>query len=134
MRTNIILRGHRNHQPIFSHPIHRTNPSRMGLRGILSRQPNPDSILRHSLPTTLPNCRDHPSPSDLPTRIRLKQPTRNRIRLRQNPIPPLLLPQRYPRAHPNNHPPNSTSPILTQPPRGPRKLHPRKPSSNPSTH
>lgn len=82
MRTDIILRGHRNHQPILSPPIHRANPSRMGLRGILSRQPNPNPILRHPLPTPLPNCRDYPSPLDFPARIRLKQPPRHCIRLR----------------------------------------------------
>lgn len=81
MRTNIILRSHRNYQPVFSPPVHRTNPGRMGLRRVLSGQPNPDPILRHSLPPALFNRRDHPSSLNLPARIRLKQPPRHCIRL-----------------------------------------------------
>uniref|UniRef100_A0A663MRH0 Uncharacterized protein n=1 Tax=Athene cunicularia TaxID=194338 RepID=A0A663MRH0_ATHCN len=37
MRPDVLLRSHRHHQPILSHPVHRTNPGRMGLRGVLSR-------------------------------------------------------------------------------------------------
>lgn len=106
----------------------------MGLRGIFGRQPNPNSILRHPLPPALPNRRDHPSPPNLPARIRLKQPPRHCIRLRQNPISPLLLLQRHPRIHPHAHPPDSTGPILTKPPGRPRKLYPSKPTSNPAPH
>uniref|UniRef100_A0A8C0IET6 Uncharacterized protein n=1 Tax=Bubo bubo TaxID=30461 RepID=A0A8C0IET6_BUBBB len=106
----------------------------MGLRWILSRQPNTDPIFRPTLPPPLLNCKSHTHPPHLPPRLRLKQPTRNHIRLRQNPIPPLLLYKRHPRTCTNAPPPNNLSLILTHPTRRPRKLYTSKPPSHPSPH
>lgn len=81
MGPNIILRGHRYHKPILSNSLHWTHPSRVSLRGIFSRQPNPYPILRLTLPPPLCNRRYYYHPPHLPTRIRLKQPPRHLIRL-----------------------------------------------------
>lgn len=71
LRTNVILRGYSNHQPILSNPLHRPNTSRMSLRGILSRQPHTDAILRPPLPPPIRHCRAHTSTSHLPARNRV---------------------------------------------------------------
>lgn len=81
MRTNIILRCHSNYQSILSHPLHRPNTSRMSLRGLLSRQPHPNPILCPTLSPTIRNRRPHTSSPHLPSRNRLKQPTRHPLRL-----------------------------------------------------
>uniref|UniRef100_A0A8C9F424 Uncharacterized protein n=1 Tax=Pavo cristatus TaxID=9049 RepID=A0A8C9F424_PAVCR len=106
----------------------------MSLRRILSRQPNPYPILRPTLSPPLCNRRNYNYPPHIPPRIRLKQSTRHLIQLRQNSIPPILLPQRYPRLNTYIYPIPNTSPILTQSPRRPRKLYPSKSPSNPPTH
>lgn len=134
LRTNIILRSYSNHKPILSNPLHRPNTRRMSLRRILSRQPYINTILRPSLPTPICHRRPHTSPPHLPARNRLKQPTGNPIRLRQNPLPPLLHHKGRPRIRTNIHPPSLTSPILPQPTRRPRKLHTRQPPSNTPPH
>lgn len=134
LRPNILLRRHSNHKPILSNPIHRSNTSRMSLRRLLSRQPNTNPILRPTLPPTLRHCRTHTSPPYLPARNRIQQPPRNPLRLRQNSIPPLLLYKRHPGLRTNAHPPRIYSPILPQPPRRPRKLHPSKPPIHPPSH
>uniref|UniRef100_A0A8C0AMQ5 Uncharacterized protein n=1 Tax=Buteo japonicus TaxID=224669 RepID=A0A8C0AMQ5_9AVES len=81
MRPNILLRSHSHHQPILSHPLHRTNHCRMSLRRVLRRQPHPHPILHPALPTPIPNRRPHLNPPYLPPRIRLKQPPRHRLKL-----------------------------------------------------
>ena len=53
MRTNIILRCHSYYKPPISHPIYWNNPSRMNLRGLLSRQSHLDPILRFPLHLTI---------------------------------------------------------------------------------
>ena len=45
MRTNKILRSNCNHKYLLSHPIRRTNTSRMNLRGLRCRQRHTKSIL-----------------------------------------------------------------------------------------
>uniref|UniRef100_A0A8C3QZM6 Uncharacterized protein n=1 Tax=Cyanoderma ruficeps TaxID=181631 RepID=A0A8C3QZM6_9PASS len=106
----------------------------MSMRRILSRQPHPHSILRSPLPAPIRHRRPNTSPSNPTTRYRVKQPTRNPIRLRQNPIPPILLNQRYPRICTTIRSPSSSSPIRPKPARRPRKLHPSQPPSNTTTH
>uniref|UniRef100_A0A8C9EZQ4 Uncharacterized protein n=1 Tax=Pavo cristatus TaxID=9049 RepID=A0A8C9EZQ4_PAVCR len=59
MRSNIILRSNCYHKFILSNPLYRTNPSRMSLRRILSRQPNPYPILRPTLSPPLCNRRNY---------------------------------------------------------------------------
>lgn len=134
MRTNVILRSYSNHKPTLSYPLHRPNTSRMSLRRILSRQPNTNTILRPSLPTSIRHRRTHTSTPHLPARNRLKQPARNSIRLRQNPLPPLLHHKRHPRIRANTLPPSLTSLILPQLTRRPRKFHARQPPSNTPSH
>lgn len=89
MRPNILLRGYRHHQSTLSNPLHRDHPRRMNLRGILSRQSYPNTILRLPLPPSLHHCSPSNSPPPIPSRNRLKQPNRNPIRHRHNPLPPL---------------------------------------------
>lgn len=67
LRTNIILRGYSNHQPILSNPLHRPITSRVGLRGIFSRQSHTNTILRPPLPPPIRHRRTHTGPSHLPT-------------------------------------------------------------------
>lgn len=123
LRTNIVLRSNRDHKSIFRNPLHRTNTSRMSMRRILSRQPNTNPILCHSLPPSLRHCRTYSGPPHPITRNRIKQPPRNPLGLRQNPISPLLLHKRHPRICAPIHPSSFPSPIRPQPPRRPRKLH-----------
>ena len=82
MRTNIILRCHSYYKPPISHPIYWNNPSRMNLRGLLSRQSHLDPILRFPLHLTIyyrgPSNRSPP----LPPRNRIKQPNRIKLRCR----------------------------------------------------
>uniref|UniRef100_A0A8B9MNF6 Uncharacterized protein n=1 Tax=Accipiter nisus TaxID=211598 RepID=A0A8B9MNF6_9AVES len=106
----------------------------MGMRRIFRRQPYPHPILRPTLPTPIPNRRPYPNPPYLPPRIWLKQPTRNRFKLRQNPIPSILLPKRHPRLHANTTPINNPSPIFPQPTWRPRKLYPSKPPKHTTTY
>uniref|UniRef100_A0A8C0VR50 Uncharacterized protein n=1 Tax=Cyanistes caeruleus TaxID=156563 RepID=A0A8C0VR50_CYACU len=106
----------------------------MSLRGILSRQPHINPILCPALPPTLRHRRTHASPSHFPPRNRIQQPPRNPLRLRQNPIPPLLLHKRHPRLRTNTHHPRLPSPILPQPFRRPRKLHSSKPPIHPPSY
>lgn len=134
MRTNILLRSYSHYKPILSNPLHRTNTRGVSLRRILSRQPYINPILRSTLPTPIPHRRPHTSTPHIPTRNRIKQPPRNPIRLRQNPIPPLLHRKRHPRIRINTLPTSLPSPILPQPPRRPGKLHPGQPPSNSTPH
>lgn len=90
MRPNIILRSNSDHKPIISNPIHRDRPRPMNLRWVLHWQPHPFTILHPTLYSTFHYHRSYNSPSAIPTRNRIKQPLRNLIRLRQNPLPPLL--------------------------------------------
>lgn len=90
MRPNILLRSNSHHKPPLSHSLCRNNPSRMSLRRVLSRQGHTHPILRPTFPTTLHYLSHSRSPSTFPPRNRLKQPNRNPIRRRYNPIPPLL--------------------------------------------
>ena len=134
MRPNIILRGHSYHKPILCHPLYRPYTSRVGLRGILRRQSHPDPILHPAFPPPIHYHQPNSHSLNLPPRIRIKQSPRHHIKLRQNPIPPLLLPKRSPGIYNSTSPTYHPSPILPQPPRGPRKLHTSKPPSNPPSY
>ena len=90
VRTDIILGSNSYYQPSLSNPIHWHRPSRMNLRGILSRQGYPHLILRLPLHPPIYHCSSCHSPPTLPPRNRVQQPHRNPIRRRQNPISPLL--------------------------------------------
>ena len=90
MRTDIILRGNSHHQSPLSNPIHWHEPSRMNLRGILSRQSYSHPILRLPLHPPIYHCSPRHSPPNFPPRNSVQQPHRNPIRRRQNPISLLL--------------------------------------------
>lgn len=113
LRTNIILRGNRYHQPILSHPLHRTDTRRMSLRRLLSRQPNPYTILCPPLLTSLHHCRSHTHSLNLPTRNWIKQPSGHPIKLRQNSISPILFIKRHSRLRSYTSPPYIPCHILT---------------------
>lgn len=134
MRPNILLRGYRHHQPTLSNPLHRNHPRRMNLRRILSRQSYPNTILRIPLPPPLHYCSPSNSPPPIPSRNRFKQPNRNSIRHRHNPLPPLSHNQRRTRRANYTLCSSNTSLILTRPTRRPRQLHPSQPTKHPSTH
>lgn len=114
MRTNIILRSNRNHQPTIRHPIHWRHHRTMNLRWTLSKQCNTHTLYCPSLPPPI----RHPSPTNhppnLPTRTRILQPRWIIQKHRQNPISPLLHHKRCPRGstscihitHPCSLPPN----------------------------
>lgn len=67
MRTNILLRSHSNYQPIISYPLYRNNLGRVNLRRILSRQSNPNTILRIPLHLTFHHHSPSSSPPIIPT-------------------------------------------------------------------
>lgn len=95
MRTNILLRSHSNYKSTISYPLHRHNPSRMNLRGILSRQSHSHTILRIPLHPAFHHHSPRFRPLIIPTRNRIQQPNRSKLRRGQNPIPPLLYNQRF---------------------------------------
>lgn len=134
MRPNILLRGYRHHQPTLSNPLHRNHPRRMNLRRILSRQSYPNTILRIPLPPPLHHCSPSNSSPPIPSRNRFKQPNRNSIRHRHNPLPPLPHNQRRTRRANYTLCSSNTSLILTRPTRRPRQLHPSQPTKHPSTY
>lgn len=80
MRANILLRSNSNYKPPFSNPLHRNHPSRMNLRGFLSRQSYSNTLLRLPLYPSI----HYRSPSScsptFPPRNRLKQPNRPKLR------------------------------------------------------
>lgn len=96
LRPNIILRGHCYYQSSIRSPLYRQHSRSMNLRGLLSRQCNPYSVFRISLPSPLYHCSHKPYPPTVPTRARRKQPSWPKLRCRQNPLPPLFLLQRPP--------------------------------------
>lgn len=134
LRTNIILRGHRNHKFIFSHPLHWPNTCRMSLRWVLSGQPHTHPILCSSLSPSIRHRRAHTSPPHTTPRNRIKQPPRYPIRLRQNPIPPLLLYKRHPRICTHTNPTCQPSLILPQSSWRSRKLYTSQPPSYTTTY
>lgn len=79
MRTNIILRSHSNYKFTISHSIHWNHPCRMNLRRILSRQSNPNTLLRISLYSPIHYCRSRNRTSPVPPRNRIKQPHRTKL-------------------------------------------------------
>lgn len=123
MRTNIILRGHRNHKPIISYSIYWHHPSRMNLRRLLSRQSNPNTFFRISLYPPIHHCRSCNCTPPLPPRNRIKQPHRTKFRRRQNPISPILYNQRPTRSIHITSTFNNPSTILPRLTRRPRQLH-----------
>uniref|UniRef100_A0A8D2P416 Uncharacterized protein n=1 Tax=Zosterops lateralis melanops TaxID=1220523 RepID=A0A8D2P416_ZOSLA len=106
----------------------------MSLRRIFSRQSHTNPILCPTLPTSFRNRRPHISPPNPTARNRIKQPSRHPIRLRQNPIPPILLYQRHPRLRTYIHRTSLCSPIRSQLTRRPRKFHARQPPGNTTAH
>lgn len=76
MRTDIILRSHSNYKSTISYPLYRHYPSRMNLRGILSRQSNPNSLFRIPLHSPIHHRRSCNRTSPFPPRNRIKQPHR----------------------------------------------------------
>lgn len=134
MRTNILLRSHSNYKSTISRTIHRGRPGSVDLRGFLRRQRNTYTILRIPLSTTIHNHRSHNYTCTIPTRNRVQQPNRVKLRCRQNFIPPLLLLQRPTRIYHFTNRPSSPKPILPKLTGRPRKLYPSKPISNPTSH
>lgn len=90
MRTDILLRSNRHHQPPISHPLHRHGPCSMNLRGLLRRQSHSLPILRLPLPTPLHHLGPSNSTPSILARNRIQQPNRNPLRPRHNPLSPLL--------------------------------------------
>ena len=72
MRTNIILRSYSNYKPIISYPLHWDYPSRMNLRRLLSRQSNPNTLLRIPLHPPIHYRRPCNCTSSFPPRNRIK--------------------------------------------------------------
>ena len=68
------------------------------------------------------------------TRNRIKQPHRNSIGHRYNPLPLLLHNQGHTRRTSHDPSTPNTSPILPRPLRRPRQLHPSQPTKYPSTY
>lgn len=66
MRTNILLRCHRNYKPPLSNPLHWKYSSRMNLRWLLSRQSYPYSLLRLPLYPSLYHHSPRLSPPPIP--------------------------------------------------------------------
>lgn len=67
LRPDIILRCHSHYKPILRNPLHWTDPSRVSLRRILSRQPNPNPILHPTLSPPIYNHQLSPHPPNLST-------------------------------------------------------------------
>lgn len=134
MRTNIILRGHSNHQPSISHPIHRTLYCRMIMRWIRCIRCNLITILQSPFPLTIYNRRNISNTLIIPTRNRIKQPHRTKQKLRQNSIPPLFLNQRHNRIPNHNLIISHLMLTNTISFRRPRKLPTRQSIINSSTH
>lgn len=134
LRTNIILRSNRNHQPAVCYPIHRRHHCTVNLGGTLRRQCNTHTLHRPSLPPPIrpPGPAHHPP--DLFTRTRVFQPPRTRPKRRQNPIPPLLHTKRRPRSNSSRLPTTHPRLIPSDPTKRPGKLHPSKPHNHPITH
>uniref|UniRef100_A0A8C4UYR7 Uncharacterized protein n=1 Tax=Falco tinnunculus TaxID=100819 RepID=A0A8C4UYR7_FALTI len=76
----------------------------MGLRRIFSRKPNTNPIICPTFPPTIPNCRTYPNSPYLPSRIGLKQPLRNYIKLRSRKL--------YTSKPTSNTPPHQTQMVL----------------------
>lgn len=72
MRPNVFLRGNRNHQPPVSNPIYWDRPSRVNLRGFLSRQSYPDTILCLPLHPSVYRLSPSSSPPPIPSRNRIQ--------------------------------------------------------------
>uniref|UniRef100_A0A8C9HV83 Uncharacterized protein n=1 Tax=Piliocolobus tephrosceles TaxID=591936 RepID=A0A8C9HV83_9PRIM len=106
----------------------------MGLKRVFHRQPNPHTILYHSLYPTLYYCNLHSPTPTFPKRNRIKQSLRSPLQLRQNPLSPLLHNQRYFRPSPPLSYPNNTSTIFTRPLKRPRQLYPSQPTKHSTTH
>lgn len=72
LRSNKILRSNCYYKPSFRHPLHRKNPCRMNLRGVCSRQCNPNPIFCPSFLNTLYYCGPCSRTSSIFTSDRLK--------------------------------------------------------------
>lgn len=134
MRTNILLRGNRNHKSTLRYPLYWPNACKLNLRRFLSRQCNTYTIFYIPLPITICHPSSSHTSSVILTRNRVKQPSRPKLKHRQNPISPIFCLQRLIRRNTNNKPTTLFNPISTKPTRRPRKLYPCKPTSNPPTH
>lgn len=95
LRANKLLRGHRNHQPILSHPLYWENTRRMTLRRLRRRQCNPKPIFRPSLLDALSNHRGRHTPPPIPPSNRIKQPSWCKLQLQKSPIPCILYNKRH---------------------------------------
>lgn len=134
MRTDILLRSHRNYQPSFRLPLHRGHPSTMNLRWFLSRQRHPNPILRLPLPSAIRNCRRKHNPPPIPSSNRIKQPNRIKLRRRQSTISPIFFIQRPTRIHPDTNRTHRHCTLFPKPLRRPRQLHTRQPPRHTPTH
>lgn len=119
LRTNIILRRNRHHQPLISNPLYRHYLSRMNLRWIFRRQSNINTLFRLPLYSSIHHHSISSRSPTIPTRNRIQQPHRNPIQYRHNPIPPLLYNQRHPRRLTLNLNLTSINPIRPRPTRRP---------------
>nr|AGM32857.1 hypothetical protein [Coptotermes formosanus] len=72
MRTNIILRSNSNYKSTISSTIHRKRISSMSMRRIRCRQRNTNTIFRTTLPNTICNRSNNPSPPTIPTPNRIQ--------------------------------------------------------------
>lgn len=74
MRSNILLRGHRHHQPPVRCTLRRKHSRPMNLRRLFSRQCHPYPLLRLPLFIPLHYCGGNRHPSAFPPRNRIQQP------------------------------------------------------------
>lgn len=134
MRPNKVLRSNSNYKPPLGHPIFWKDTSRMSMRRIRSRQCHTHSFLCNSFSNPIHYCRHISSTYFISSPIRIKQPPRPPIRDKKSPLSPLLHNKRpswiYLFTSGNHH----HRSFLPKPPYRPRKLHPCKSFSHPSTY
>lgn len=134
MRTNIILRSNSNHKHFFRNSISRKTPCKMTMRRIFSFTTNPYTILRTSLlsPNNFSRYSNN-SPINT-TQQRILQPNRNKPKLRQNKISPILFSKRLNPSNCINNDSNQTNHTKSTYNRRHRKFKRSKSVINSSPH
>lgn len=120
LRTDVILRRHRHHEPSICSSLCGQHPGSVDLGRLLRGQRHPHSILRLPFSFPLCHCRCHTCTPSFPTSNRLKQPPRLKLRRRQNLLPPLFFLQRSAWLCSTPYCSNSSRPLFPQPLRRPR--------------
>lgn len=122
MRSNIILRSHRNYQHLFSNSIHGKINRRMDMRKLLSITTNTNPIFFPTFHHPNSNRINSDNPPNVTSRKRILKPNMLTNKHRQGTIPPILL---HKRRDTNNHSNNTNNNNSEEKPkhiRRPRKL------------